>query len=115
MSTCKNTDSVTSRLTDVRRLRPRLAMLAFRCKIAAQTRIRLRLSHPNATPSSWCGFPTKNKPRLRGGIFFGRDRIRTYVGRSPTVLQTVAFDHSATLPIKIKGFYDGVKITSYLL
>ena len=29
---------------------------------------------------------------------FGRSRIRTYVGRSPTVLQTVAFDRSAILP-----------------
>ena len=39
----------------------------------------------------------KNNPAC-AGLNFGRDRIRTYVGRSPTVLQTVAFDHSATLP-----------------
>ena len=29
----------------------------------------------------------------------GWDRVRTYVGQSPTVLQTVAFDHSATQPL----------------
>ena len=46
-------------------------------------------------------FPTKLKPRLRGVLNFGRNRIRTYVGRSPTVLQTVAFDRSAILPNKL--------------
>ena len=35
---------------------------------------------------------------MQGLQILGRSRIRTYVGRSPTVLQTVAFDRSAILP-----------------
>lgn len=32
---------------------------------------------------------------------YGWDRIRTYVGQGPTVLQTVAFDRSATQPLGV--------------
>ena len=49
-------DLVTSRLLDPRGSRPRLAMLAFRA-VGTQTRIWLRLSSPNATPSSGCCCP----------------------------------------------------------
>ena len=34
-------------------------------------------------------------------IVGGGDRIRTYVGRSPLVLQTSAFDRSATPPVVV--------------
>ena len=81
--------------------------LSLRAGLALiQTKTSLRLSNPNETPSSWCFFPTIKKPRryalerFPAGLNGGRNRIRTYVGRSPTVLQTVAFDHSATLPNK---------------
>ena len=50
---------------------------------------------------SVCCFPANYKTTLAGGLKFGRNRIRTYVGRSPTVLQTVAFDRSAILPYKL--------------
>jgi len=46
-------DLATSRLTDVRRSRPRLAMLADTAY--TQTRIKLRLSNPDATQSSLRG------------------------------------------------------------
>lgn len=43
---------------------------------------------------------SRKKTLLTQGLNGGRNRIRTYVGRSPTVLQTVAFDRSAILPNK---------------
>jgi len=62
----KNTleDLVTSRLTDVRRSRPRLAMLAFRF---AQTRITLRLSNPVASQAVGLLLTIK-KPTIKVGF-----------------------------------------------
>ena len=53
LRTAPTRNLATSRLVDPRRSRPRLAMLAFRTRVArTQTRIRLRLSSPGRGQSS---------------------------------------------------------------